>query len=77
MVRVNLTKDVGEGGVDLAAAIQDAKARGMRPNTRGYPKLKVVTRKGKATRYTAGTEVTMHEDSANKWIARGLCELVA
>ena len=81
MVYVKLLKDVAEGGIAWAADMP-RDATGQRPQ------LKTVRAKnpdfvsgGEApeyivTEYREGAIVTMHEASAEKWISRGLCEVV-
>lgn len=76
MVYVELLVDVAEGGRDLAKAIKAADAFGLSKGSVHYPRLKVTKTRGKQVPYKAGTTVTMHEASAQKWIERGLCKVV-
>ena len=81
MVYVKLLTNVAEGGIAWSADMP-RDASGQRP------KLKTTRAKnpdfvpdGEApeyifTEYREGTIVTMHEASAEKWIGRGLCEVV-
>ena len=81
MVHVKLIKDVAEGGIEWATDMP-RDASGQRPS------LKTTRTKNPAfspdadepeylvTEYRKGTIVTMHEVSAEKWISRGLCEIV-
>ena len=81
MVHVKLLKDIAEGGLAWAADMP-RDATGQRP------KLKTTRAKNPAfvlggtgpeyivAEYLKGAIVTMHEASADKWIARGLCEIV-
>ncbi len=74
MLHVKLLVDVAEGGRDLAKARAAADAFGMGKKDPKYPTIKTT---GKCGVYRAGAIVTMHEASAAKWIAAGLCEVVA
>jgi hypothetical protein len=68
MVYVKLLKNVAEGGVEYIAGKRDAGGSKL--------VLKTTSVRGKVTAYTKGTIVTMHEASAEKWLKRGLCEVV-
>jgi len=76
MLYVELLVDVAEGGRDLAKAIKAAEEFGLPKGSVHYPRLKVVKSRGEPVPYKAGTVVTMHEASAEKWIERGLCKVV-
>ena len=67
MVYVKLLKDVAEGGVEFKGPPQVLKTSMNR--VAGSRKLIV-------TPYAKDEIVTMHEESAKKWIKRGLCEIV-
>jgi len=67
MVYVKLLKDVAEGGVEFKGPPQTLKTVAQRvPGSR-----KMIV-----TPYVKDEIVTMHEASAEKWIKRGLCEIV-
>jgi len=66
MVYVKLLKDVAEGGVEHAPGLTLKTTARRIP---GSNKLEV-------TPYVKDEIVTMHEESAKKWIKRGLCEIV-
>jgi hypothetical protein len=74
LVYVKLLKNVAEGGRDLAEAVKAADALGLPKGDQHYPRLKVVKRRGKETRYVKGAVVDMHREGAKKWHERGLCE---
>lgn len=76
MQTVKLLVDVAEGGRNLAEAKKAADAFGLSKASNDYPRLKTVTKSGKTTAYTKGQIVTMHEASAAKWVAAGLCEIL-
>ena len=67
MVYVKLMCDVAEGGVEFKGPPQVLKTSMNR--VAGSRKLIV-------TPYVKDEIVTMHEESAKKWIKRGLCEIV-
>jgi len=67
MVYVKLLKDVAEGGVAFTGPPQVLKTSMNR--IPGSAKLIV-------TPYVKDEVVTMHEESAKKWVKRGLCEIV-
>lgn len=72
MIHAKLLTDVAESGYSLKDAQKAAKMAGVKP-----PEVKVVRRPGKKPiAYLKGTIVTMHEDSAQKWLDRGLIEIV-
>lgn len=81
MVTVKILKDVAEGGREWTSdAPRDATGQ--------RPKIKTMrvanpeyTPGGEAPEYTSmelrkGCIITMHEASAEKWVARGLCEVI-
>jgi len=76
MVYVKLLKDVAEGGRDLAEAVKAAESFGLGKGNPSYPQLKTTTTNGKVVGYRKDVIVTMHEESAKKWLASGLCEVV-
>lgn len=67
MVYVKLLKDVAEGGVEFKGPPQTLKTSTNR--VAGSSKFMV-------TPYVKDEIVTMHEESAMKWVKRGLCEIV-
>ena len=79
MVTVKLLKDVAEGGTEWALD-------GPRNGSGQRPSIK--TMRVKNPDYVPGEEeyiamelrkdcvITMHEASADKWVSRGLCEVV-
>jgi len=67
MVYVKLLKDVAEGGVEFTGPPQTLKTTANK--VPGSRKLVV-------TPYVKDEVVTMHEESAKKWVKRGLCEIV-
>jgi len=67
MVYVKLLKDIAEGWVEFKGPPQVLKTSMNR--VAGSRKLIV-------TPYAKDEIVTMHEESAKKWIKRGLCEIV-
>ena len=81
MVTVKLLKDVAEGGIEWTAD-GPRDGNGQRPpiKTTRMPNPDYVAG-GDAPEYVqmelrAGVEITMHEASADKWVARGLCEVI-
>jgi hypothetical protein len=67
MVYVKLLKDVAEGGVEFTGPPLTLKT-----STRRIPG----SNKMEVTPYVKDEIVTMHEESAKKWIKRGLCQIV-
>lgn len=66
MVYVELLKDVYEGGRSKEEALAILKLTGHRP----IPKVV------RGVVYVRGATVTMHEESAKKWVKRGLAKIV-
>ena len=81
MVMVRLLKDIAEGGTEWASD-GPRNAAGQRPaikTTRG--KNPDFVKGGSQPKHItiqlcAGTVISMHEASAEKWVARGLCEVI-
>lgn len=76
MKYVKLLVDVAEGGRDLAKAQEAADAFGLGKTHPSYPVLKVTnTRRGRVE-FRKGLVVAMTAPGAQKWVDRGLCEIV-
>jgi len=75
MVKVKLLKDVAEGGKDLKLMQAAAAALGITEKHHMYPCVKTTRSHGVVVKFVKGAVVTMHEASAAKWIAAGLCEV--
>ena len=82
MVYVKLLKDVAEGGVEFTGPPLTLKTTSRRnpvwfpPHVENGRLIRSSHPQFFVTPYLKDLVVTMHEESAKKWIKRGLCEIV-
>lgn len=77
MQYVKLLTDVANTGYPLSDAVAAAKTLGMSPNDKRYPVLREKSAFGRVYTFTEDAVVPMSDESAQKYVDRGVGEIVA